>query len=99
MGKTSKQTMHASARKGAISHAEKTTDMVPRNEGARKEVVAEHLPPLGLVFTVIACSGFLFVFAFRDVFATGKIVGGAMDEAMLVGQFWYYYCRINAGNV
>jgi hypothetical protein len=95
MGKTAKQTkMHDSARKGAISHAEKTTDMVSRNEGVTKEIIAEHLPPLGLVFSVIACSGFLFVFAFRDVFATGKIVGGAMDEAMLVGQLSICCCFV-----
>jgi len=56
---------------------------ITKNEAA-KETVAEHLPPLGLIFTVIACSGFLFVYSFRDVFATGKVFGGSMDMAMQV---------------
>ena len=54
------------------------------SDKASKNVSAEHLPPIGLVFVVIACSGFLLMFAFRDIFATGRIIGGAMDEAMLV---------------
>ena len=50
----------------------------------KKDLIEEHLPPIGLVFTIIACSGFLFMFAFRDVFATGRNIGGAMDDAYLV---------------
>ena len=49
-----------------------------------KDLAAEHLPPLGLVFTVIACSGILFMFSFRDVFGTGRNIAGGMDEAYLV---------------
>jgi hypothetical protein len=46
--------------------------------------VSDHLPPLPLVLTVMACSGFLFVYAFRDIFATGRNIGGVPDEAYLV---------------
>ena len=46
--------------------------------------ISDHLPPLVLVFTVMACSGFLFMYAFRDVFATGRNIGGDVDEAYLV---------------
>jgi hypothetical protein len=82
MGKPSKQTkVHASARK-TVTNDEMTEAKPP--EILQKEIVAEHLPPIGLIFTVITCSGFLFMFSFRDVFATGRNVGGSMDEAMLV---------------
>ena len=46
--------------------------------------ISDHLPPFALVLTVMACSGFMFVYAFRDVFATGRNIGGAPDEAYLV---------------
>ena len=62
------------------SSVEKPTNTTTSN----KELAAEHLPPIGLVFCVILCSGYLFMFAFRDVFATGKIIGGNADEDMLV---------------
>ena len=55
-----------------------------RPSRASEELLADHLPPMGLVFTVIVCSGFLFVYAFRDIFSTGRIIGGNMDKAMLV---------------
>ena len=58
-----------------------------------KEVIAKNLPPIGLVFTVIACSGFLFVFSFRDVFATGRVIGGSSDEALLVSGDYYWSCQ------
>mmetsp|Transcript_19843 Transcript_19843/g.43071 ORF Transcript_19843/g.43071 Transcript_19843/m.43071 type:complete len:391 (+) Transcript_19843:152-1324(+) len=46
-------------------------------------VASDHLPPILLVFTVMVCSGFLFVYAFRDVFATGRNIGGVHDESYL----------------
>jgi hypothetical protein len=49
-----------------------------------EEVATDHLPPIFLIFTVMACSGFLFVYSFRDVFATGRNIGGAYDHAYLV---------------
>jgi hypothetical protein len=82
MGKSSKQTKGVSAttiEKDAIVSNEASAPLVS------KDLAAEHLPPIGLIFTVIICSGFLFMFAFRDVFATGRNIGGSMDEAMLVG--------------
>ena len=47
-------------------------------------LVEEHLPPLALVWIVLFCSGTLFVFAIRDFLTTGRNIGGAWDEAMLV---------------
>lgn len=84
MGKSSEQAV-------AVKPAEKDTQKdqaksITTVEPA-KDLAAEHLPPLGLVFTVIACSGILFMFAFRDVFATGRNIAGDMDEAYLVGGF------------
>jgi hypothetical protein len=49
-----------------------------------KEDVNDHLPPIFLVFTVLACSGFVFMYSFRDVFATGRVIGGVRDHAYLV---------------
>jgi hypothetical protein len=80
MGKASKRIEVAKA--ATTNATEKSKyDAVP---DVKKELIAEHLPPIALVFTVVACSGFLFVFAFRDVFATGRNIGGEMDAAYLV---------------
>ena len=54
-----------------------------KREG-KAQLVADHLPPLPLVFTVLACSGALWILAMRDVLATGRIIAGEPDEAMLV---------------
>lgn len=88
MGKVSKQAKQANSLKDAKPKSDhQTTKPKQANAPVSKDVlVAENLPPIGLVFTVIACSGFLFVFSFRDVFATGKVIGGSSDEALLVGQ-------------
>ncbi|KAL3944597.1 MAG: hypothetical protein SGBAC_001309 [Bacillariaceae sp.] len=85
MGKSSKQTKKAGSVKAAKAKADDqaSTSTKQSNAPVSKDIVTEHLPPIGLVFTVIACSGFLFVFSFRDVFATGRIIGGASDEALL----------------
>ncbi|CAJ1969472.1 unnamed protein product [Cylindrotheca closterium] len=87
MGKSSKQSKKAGSAKAANA---KTGDQVKSsstkqqsNAPVSNDIAAEHLPPIGLVFTVIACSGFLFVFFFRDVFATGRVIGGASDQALL----------------
>lgn len=83
MGKSSKIVKAAStaSAKTQPNQDNVTQDVVPT---VKKDLIEEHLPPIGLVFTIIACSGFLFMFAFRDVFATGRNIGGAMDEAYLV---------------
>ena len=71
----------ASRAKTAKAPAEETKG----DANASKDVVvAEHLPPIGLVMSVMVCSSIMWVFAFRDTFATGKIIGGPMDHAMLV---------------
>lgn len=53
-------------------------------EQRKKEVRVLHFAPLPLVFTVLVCSGILWLLSFRDVFATGRPILGEMDEAMLV---------------
>lgn len=78
MGKASKQA------KVATPPRSKTNANTMSPPTVKKELIEEHLPPICLVFTVIACSGFLLMFSFRDVFATGRNIGGAMDEAYLV---------------
>jgi hypothetical protein len=83
MAKSSKQTKAPSGKKALkTSKPETESDLKPK--GVSQETLAESLPPIALVLTIIACSGFLFIFSFRDVFATGRIIGGSMDEAMLV---------------
>lgn len=85
MGKSSKQQKKVGPTKAANAKTGgQVTSTKPSKAPVSKDIAAEHLPPIGLVFTVIACSGFLFVFSFRDVFATGRIIGGASDEALLV---------------
>lgn len=44
----------------------------------------DHLPPLPLVFTVLICSGALWVLGLRDLMATGKNFLGPMDDAFMV---------------
>lgn len=86
MGKASKQKAGSavtakSPTEPLNSKNSKTDDSL--SPAVKKELIAEHLPPISLVFTVIACSGFLLMFAFRDVFATGRNIAGEMDEAYL----------------
>ena len=56
---------------------------------SRKEVIAMHLPPLPLVMTVLICSGFMWMFAFRDMMATGKSLIAPIDNAFLVSLHIY----------
>jgi hypothetical protein len=53
-------------------------------EQKRKDVRVLHFAPLPLVFTVLVCSGVMWLMSFRDVFATGRSILGEMDEAVLV---------------
>jgi hypothetical protein len=50
---------------------------------AAKDLIEDHLPPLGLVYTVLICSGTMFVLCMRDFLATGRSIGGSWDEAMM----------------
>ena len=81
MGKSSKQAKPVKNAPAAIATENSKYDNVPE---VKKELIEEHLPPIALVFAVVACSGFLFMFAFRDVFATGRNIAGDMDAAYLV---------------
>jgi hypothetical protein len=49
-----------------------------------KILVEDHLPPLGLAFVVLVCSGFLLVLNLRDFATTGKNLLGEWDESLLV---------------
>jgi len=53
-------------------------------ETIRKEAVSMHFPPLFLVISILVCSGFMWMVAFRDMMATGKSLFGPMDDAFLV---------------
>ena len=81
MGKSSKTTRKSSEAVKKVIEKESPSSS---SESVPKDVISEHLPPIGLVFTVLACSSILWVFAFRDVFATGRNIAGIYDEAMLV---------------
>jgi hypothetical protein len=79
----------STAKKAAATMMKKETatdaPVKPMDEQVTKELLAEHLPPIGLVFIIMVCSSCLWVFAFRDVFATGRNIAGPLDDAMLVG--------------
>jgi hypothetical protein len=70
------------------SAAEKEAQKTELDAKIKASKVAElkemHLTPLPLVITVLICSGALWIFALRDFIATGRVIGGAMDEAMQV---------------
>ena len=57
---------------------------VQRDLSQQQQLAVEDLPPLFLVFTVLVCSGVLFVLAVRDFWLTGMSLGRSWDDAMLV---------------
>ncbi|VEU33345.1 unnamed protein product [Pseudo-nitzschia multistriata] len=84
MGKSSKAASRSKTTKDeASTPVERKAEDSPPASRKVVDVATEHLPPIFLVFTTMACSGFLFVYAFRDVFATGRNIGGVHDEAYL----------------
>jgi hypothetical protein len=62
----------------------------------KSQLALDHLPPLPLVFAVMACSGLLWVFALRDFLATGRNIAGTWDEAMLVSSGVVFGLNMNA---
>lgn len=71
--------------KGDASKDQQKKELDSQLEATKAAQLAEeHLAPLPFVFTVLLCSGALWVLAFRDVFATGRIIAGPLDEAMQV---------------
>ena len=42
----------------------------------------KHFIPMPLLFTIMVCSGFLWIISFRDVFATGRAIFGPIDERL-----------------
>jgi len=82
MAKSSKTASRSKTTKDPNAKPDDADDATAKSE--LKSVDASgHLPPMVLVITVLCCSGFLFVYAFRDVFATGRNIGGDRDEAYL----------------
>jgi hypothetical protein len=70
--------------------------------GKSSIVLAEHLPPLALVFTVLICSGVVWVLGLRDLLATGKPFLGSIDEAYLVSgslMFIKWVCNCSLSHV
>jgi hypothetical protein len=89
MGATKTQTQSAvrsgsSRQKDAKDNVRGKKDKPAEATAPKLVVVDDYLPPLGLVLTVLACSGLLWVFGLRDVLATGRNIAGPWDEAMLV---------------
>jgi len=80
MAKSAKTTPRSKMSKDLTTKDEVTSEPAATKT---KDAVSDHLPPLPLILTVMACSGFLFVYAFRDIFATGRNIGGDPDEAYL----------------
>jgi hypothetical protein len=73
-----------SSRSAAIASA-LTNGAMAKPPVVKKEVVLEdHLPPLALVFTILVCSGIVWVLGLRDLLATGKPFLGPIDDAYLV---------------
>ena len=73
-----------SATKATAAATNQSNDDNTPSQPIIKESIDDHLPPLLLVFTVMVCSGFVAMYAFRDVFATGRVVGGVRDYNYLV---------------
>jgi len=65
------------------SSLEKDKQKKKLDDLVKNRKVDNHLVPMFLLAAVMVCSGVLWTLAFRDVFATGRIVAGKMDEAML----------------
>mmetsp|Transcript_24015 Transcript_24015/g.36599 ORF Transcript_24015/g.36599 Transcript_24015/m.36599 type:complete len:420 (+) Transcript_24015:103-1362(+) len=67
------------------STKEKKTQELDEKVIQSKITVAKgmHFAPTFLLLTIIACSGFMTVMAYRDMFGTGKVVFGQADAAML----------------
>jgi len=80
-GKKTKDANNAKKNNARIT--ESSSASASAASSVEKNTSTGHLPPIFLVFTVMCCSGFLFVYAFRDVFATGKNIGGTYDNAYL----------------
>ena len=90
MGKASKTASRSNTTKDASASnsdgVAKSSASSSSTSNAKKVdvILSDHLPPIFLVLTVMASSGFLLVYSFRDVFATGRNIGGDYDEAYLV---------------
>lgn len=64
--------------------AEQKKKLDEKVSNAKSSAVKEfHFVPLLLQFTVLVFSGTLSILAYRDLFGTGKVIFGDMDEAML----------------
>ena len=69
----------------ALRNRKTTTNATCERETANEipkatEAPFHHFVPLPLLFTIMICSGFLWLISFRDVFATGRVIFGSIDE-------------------
>ena len=87
------QTTAKQARRKKQEAATGPESSVKEPEKTQKELVEEHLPPLPLAFVILFCSGALLVLALRDFLTTGRNIGGAWDEAMMVSLCSNFYLR------
>lgn len=56
---------------------------IQRQELDQQIEKGKHFVPTPLLLTILACSGFLAVLSYRDMFGTGKVIFGEPDAAML----------------
>ena len=87
MGKASKSSKRVTASTSSHTASEnESARNIPTkmNSSPATELAAEHLPPIAFVMIVLLCSGSLWIFAMRDVIATGKTIAGSYDDAFLV---------------
>ena len=71
----------------AKSSSNKTQQSSTKDEQIPSYAKQQHkqsLPPIGLQFSVLFCSGLLLVFGLRDFLTTGKNIAGVHDAAYLV---------------
>lgn len=78
------QSVRQSRRSKTDNAGAKSVEQSTVKNASQEVVVSEHLPPLFLIFTVMICSGAIFVFGIRDFLTTGKIIAGSWDAALMV---------------
>lgn len=83
----SAKSAQAAPKRKASAAKEKKEETKEAERTERAVIARDHLPPLLLVFIVLACSGFMYVLGLRDFIATGRNFFGAVDDAYLVRRY------------
>lgn len=80
--KTDKKSNVSKLKESAVKSGSKKNDAAATTAVAppSKEM---HFVPTFLLMTVLTCSGFIAIMAYRDMFGTGKVIFGEDDAAML----------------